>query len=167
MKFFDKVRDYMLGAELDSEDDFVAEYEIEEEEPVRKPKEKSTNEFLGTGRKKSSSESNLLTMPHAATANNTKVVICKPTSVNDAPSVCDYLLQNTICIITLQKVEHINAQRIADFLAGSAYTLKGEIERVSDDIFIIAPNGVRVSSELKDQIKSGSSILPWITSAFK
>jgi len=173
MKFFDKVRDFMLGVELNDDDDFIAEYDLEEEieEPVRsKPKERTISDFSAASKKKNNADSNLLTMPttiNNSFSNNAKVVICKPTSVNDAPSVCDYLLQNSICIITLEKIEHANAQRIADFLAGAAYTIKGEIERISDDIFIIAPHGVRVSSELKEQIKSSNSILPWITAAFK
>ena len=171
MKFLDKFRDYMLGAELNDDDDEYEFIDVEEEPPIRsKSRERNVSDFSSVSRRKSDTESNLLSMPsnHGSFNNNSKVVICKPTSVNDAPSVCDYLLQNTICIITLEKVEHVHAQRIADFLAGASYTIKGEIERVSDDIFIIAPQGVKVSSELREQIKSGtSSILPWITSAFK
>jgi cell division inhibitor SepF len=79
----------------------------------------------------------------------------------------DHLKKGVICVVNLETVDKENAQRIADFLGGSSYTLGGTIERLSNSIFLIVPSGFHVSSELKRELKPGGHILPWISSAFK
>ena len=96
-----------------------------------------------------------------------QVVITYPTDVDDAASACDYIKQNKTCIINLEGVDRANAQRIADFLGGAAYAIDGDIQRVSTDIFIVAPANVNITGEFKEELKANGLILPWVSSSFK
>ena len=97
-----------------------------------------------------------------------QVVISYPKVVDDAATACDYIKQNKTCIINLEGIDRIVAQRIADFLGGAAYAINGDIQRISADIFIIAPSNVNITGELKEELKANGLILPWVpSSSFK
>jgi len=96
-----------------------------------------------------------------------QVIITYPVDIDDAASVCDYINQSKICVVNLDGVDHANAQRIADFLGGAAYAISGDIQRISTDIFIVAPSNVVITGELKEQLKSSGLILPWVSSSLK
>jgi cell division inhibitor SepF len=53
------------------------------------------------------------------------------------------------------------AQRIMDFISGSCYTLEGNVQKVTNNIFIIAPANVDVAGNFKEELKSNGIILPW------
>ena len=69
-----------------------------------------------------------------------------------------------VCIINLEGVDKAVSQRIADILGGAAFYAGCSVERISNGIFVIAPNGVSISGKLKSEIKSDSSIFPWVAS---
>lgn len=96
-----------------------------------------------------------------------QVVITYPSDVDDAAISCDYIKQNKTCIINLEGIDRTNAQRIADFLGGAAYAINGDIQRVSNDIFIVAPANVNITGEFKEELKASGLILPWVSSSFK
>ena len=83
------------------------------------------------------------------------VMIVRPKEVQDATLVCDYLQNNKICVIDMQEAEHVTAQRIADYLGGVSYALGGHVERVDGYIFIMTPKGVKINSDLREELKSG------------
>ena len=93
---------------------------------------------------------------------NSEIILTRPKSIDDAPGIVSNLRANNTCIVSLEGVEKDKAQRIADFLGGAAFAFGGSIERVSNDIFIVAPSGVTVSGKLKNEIKTESSIFPWV-----
>lgn len=52
-----------------------------------------------------------------------------------------------------------------DFLSGTCYSLEGSIQKVTNNIFVIAPENVEISGEFKEEIKSRSSVVfPWANS---
>ena len=109
---------------------------------------------------------NVISMPSSMTAQKERMVISRPKTVDDVPSITDCLRMNMICVVNLEGIEISNAQRIADFISGAGYALSCDIERVSNDIFIVAPTHVSVTNDFKEEVKNGH-ILPWISSAFK
>jgi cell division inhibitor SepF len=44
-----------------------------------------------------------------------------------------------------------------DFLSGTCYSLEGSIQKVTNNIFVIAPENVEISSEL-EEIKSRNNM---------
>ncbi|MBS6643845.1 MAG: cell division protein SepF [Clostridiaceae bacterium] len=71
-----------------------------------------------------------------------EVVMLRPTSMEDAKEISDYLLEGRTVIISLEKLDIRNAPRVIDFTSGAVYCVNGTIERVSDHIFIAAPQAV-------------------------
>jgi|GEM_PF-735830 len=80
------------------------------------------------------------------------VELYEPVDVNGCIVVTDYIKEGKMCVINLSEVEISQGQRIIDILAGSAYALDGTFTRAGKNVFVVAPNGVRVSDALKDAI---------------
>jgi len=87
-----------------------------------------------------------------------QVALTSPKDVSNSNIVTDYIKEGKICAVNLTGVERVQAQRIVDVVAGGVYALNGSINRVSKDIFIVAPEGVQVSGELKEEL---SHEFPW------
>ena len=173
-----KMKNMMLGTVNDDE----YEDEYEEMEPVRefydlprdryshdrdrdRDRERDVMDIPTTrGGKRASAPHNVVNFQASV---QMQVVLTYPNSVQEATAICDYIKENKTCIVNLEGVDRNNAQRIADFLGGASYALNGEIQRVSNEIFIIAPANVHLSGELKEELKANGIVLPWITQAFK
>lgn len=153
MKLLDKVYNYIRGEEFDEDDEIT-------ETVDEAPKEFGN---IATFRPKRNNSK----VVSINTNIQMQVVITYPTDVDDAASACDYIKQNKTCIINLEGVDRANAQRIADFLGGAAYAIDGDIQRVSTDIFIVAPANVNITGEFKEELKANGLILPWVSSSFK
>jgi cell division inhibitor SepF len=54
----------------------------------------------------------------------------------------------------MENTKHDIAQRVVDFLGGVAYALDGDIQCVSNKIFIIAPKNVDISGHFKEELKA-------------
>ena len=63
-------------------------------------------------------------------------------------------------VINLEAVERNAAQRIVDFLSGAVYALDGNIQKVANGIFLIAPYNVGIMGDFKDELRS-KGIFPW------
>ena len=92
------------------------------------------------------------------------VVIYYPKNINDAALAGDGLKEKKILIVNLENVNKEDAQRIADFLSGAAYNANGSIEKISSDIFVVAPENVNISGEFKEELFKKGLILPWVSS---
>ena len=84
-----------------------------------------------------------------------QVFIASPEDYNKSQEISDYLKARRPVVVNLEKVEYPVAQRIMDFLSGTIYALEGSIERVTNNIFVIAPNGVEVSGDLLKEAREG------------
>ena len=89
-----------------------------------------------------------------------KVVIMQPENFDDAQSICDHLKTKRPVVINLEKVEKQIAQRIIDFLSGSVYALDGNIQKVANGIFLIAPCNVDIMGDIKDELRN-KGVFPW------
>ncbi|PKM55276.1 MAG: hypothetical protein CVU98_12490 [Firmicutes bacterium HGW-Firmicutes-3] len=92
-----------------------------------------------------------------------EVVVIQPESYDEAQDICDHIKSQRPVIINLENMERNVAQRIMDFVSGSCYTLNGNLQRVTNNIFIIAPENVDVAGDFREELKSNGIILPWKT----
>ncbi|MDR1665327.1 MAG: cell division protein SepF [Clostridiales bacterium] len=130
-------------------------YEAEREPQRENRYERPEINHIGSNRQKSSSRpSNVIDFKNSYTESRFSVVLTCPTDVPDATYICDYIKSGKACVVNLEGVDRAKAQRIADFLGGSCYSLNGDIERISNEIFIIAPAGVQVTGEMKEELAS-------------
>jgi len=83
-----------------------------------------------------------------------QVVISYPETVDEAGSICEYVKANKTVVVNLENVKHEMAQRIVDFLGGVSYALEGDIQYVSNKIFLVAPKNVDISGNFKEELKA-------------
>lgn len=156
-----KTRDFMLGYDSSYEEyeDYYDDEEMEEFEEAKPLKRQQTSQRTRSTINESK-PTKVVELP-----NNQKsfVLICAPKNTNESVVIIDSVRDNKTCIVNLEGVDKDEAQRIADFLSGALYALNGEIQRVSNDIFITAPAGVDVSGTIEETIKSNTASLPWLS----
>jgi cell division inhibitor SepF len=148
-KLFNKVLNF-VGWETDEEEEDVMEREDEVKEEIEKP------QFMHNINKKPST--NKVVNIHSSA--QFKVVIVQPESFNDAQDICDHLKSKKPIVINLEGLEKDLAQRIIDFLSGSVYALDGSIQKVSNEIFIVAPYNVDIMGDFKGEI-ANKTAFPW------
>jgi FtsZ-interacting cell division protein YlmF len=85
-----------------------------------------------------------------------EIRILFPKEIEDATAVCEYLRENKACIINMQGTERAQAQRIADCLGGVIYSLNGNIKRIDSYMFVVSPNTTKITSQLEEEIRTGS-----------
>lgn len=82
--------------------------------------------------------------------NGMGVCVIKPTSVEDGREICETLLDNRTVILNLEGLDLEIAQRIIDFTSGAAYAMKGNLQKISNFIFLVTPLNVDISGDLQD-----------------
>lgn len=81
---------------------------------------------------------------------NSKVVLCEPRSYSEVQEVADHIINYRAVIINLQRVDHTQAKRIVDFLSGTVYAIKGDIQKLGEETFLCTPDNVEVSGEISN-----------------
>ena len=89
-----------------------------------------------------------------------KVVVMQPQTYDDAAEIVDHLKSKKPVIVNLEKLEKEIARKVVDFLSGAVYALDGNIQKVSNGIFLIAPYNVGIMGDFKDELRN-KGIFPW------
>ena len=77
-----------------------------------------------------------------------KVILCEPTSYSEVQEIADNLLNKRAVVINLQRVDHTQAKRIVDFLSGTVYAIKGDIQKLGLATFLCTPDTVSVTGTI-------------------
>lgn len=164
-KFMDSIRlrdneddDYFLDDDYEDEkparrgrynsrddDDYYDDMEDEEPQPS-KPR------FLGNNR------SSAKVVPMRQQRSSMEVSMVKPTSIEDAKEICDYLLAGKAVVLNMEGLQTEVAQRIIDFTSGATYSMNGNLQKISNYIFIATPESVELSGDFQDLLNGGSSM---------
>ena len=70
----------------------------------------------------------------------------------DAKEIADRLKDNRPVIVNLQVADRDLQRRMIDFCSGVTYALSGEMEKVADQVFLLAPTNVKVSDEERQRL---------------
>jgi cell division inhibitor SepF len=81
-----------------------------------------------------------------------KVHVVAPSRFGDAKEIADRLKDNRPVIVNLQMAERDLQRRMIDFCSGVTYALSGEMEKVADQVFLLAPTNVKVSDEERQRL---------------
>ncbi|HWE65892.1 MAG TPA: cell division protein SepF [Acidimicrobiales bacterium] len=89
-----------------------------------------------------------------AIGNNTsaRVHVVAPSRFGDAKEIADRLKDNRPVIVNLQMADRDLQRRMIDFCSGVTYALSGEMEKVADQVFLLAPTNVKVSDEERQRL---------------
>ena len=76
-----------------------------------------------------------------------KVHVVAPVHFRDAQEIGDLVKQGSPVIVNLQMSERDLSRRMIDFCSGLTYALDGQMEKVADQVFLLAPSNVEVTPE--------------------
>lgn len=81
---------------------------------------------------------------------SSKVVLYEPKSYNEVQEIADNLLNKRAIVINLQRIDPSQAKRIVDFLSGTVYAVKGDIQKLGLSTFLCTPENVNVSGTISN-----------------
>ncbi|MBO5371787.1 MAG: cell division protein SepF [Lachnospiraceae bacterium] len=90
-------------------------------------------------------------------ANGMEVCVIKPTSVEDAREITETLLSNRTVVLNVEGLDIDIAQRIIDFTSGSCFAISGNLQKISNYIFIVTPASVDISGDFSEILDSFNS----------
>ena len=73
-----------------------------------------------------------------------------PTSFGDSQEICDHLLAGKAVVLNMEGLHTEIAQRIIDFASGAVYSINGNLQKISNYIFIVTPDTVDLSGDFQD-----------------
>lgn len=149
----------------DEDDDPAAD--LEEEKERRSSSAKSRN-FMTSARGKSSSGSSgssvasRLGSARQRKRPETELAVCviRPHSMEDAREITETLREKCAVVLNVENLELELAQRILDFTSGSCYAIDGNLQKISNYIFIITPPSIEISGDFQE-ILSGAFDVPF------
>lgn len=151
----------------DVEDEYDSEDYYEEDEPIiEKPKKVLTAEHdydtddYESKQKKNVQKVTPIRQVKRAPGNGMEVCVIKPTSVEDAREITETLLANRTVVLNLEGLDVEISQRIIDFASGSTYAISGNLQKISNYIFIITPACVDISGDFQEIISGTFDVPP-------
>ena len=88
-----------------------------------------------------------------------KMVICQPTTFEQSESICNLLKEKKSIIVNLEYVNKDVARRIVDVVSGAVHALDGNLQKVSNSIFLVAPFNYDITNEMaREEIKNKLSV---------
>ncbi len=88
-----------------------------------------------------------------------EVCVIRPKSMEDAREITETLLDECTVVLNMEGLDLDVAQRIIDFASGSCYAIHGNLQKISNYIFIITPESVDISGDFQE-ILSGAFDVP-------
>lgn len=123
---------------------------------VNYTKPKSSSSF--STQKSAVSSSKVSPIRTRKTANDMSVCVVKPRNMEDAREITETLLANCTVVLNMEGLDLDLAQRIIDFTSGSCYAISGNLQKISNYIFIITPASVDVSGDFQDLLNGAFDI---------
>ncbi|MDY3249240.1 MAG: cell division protein SepF [Candidatus Choladocola sp.] len=88
-----------------------------------------------------------------------EVCVIKPKSMEDSREITETLLEECTVVLNMEGLDLDVAQRIIDFTSGSCYAIHGNLQKISNYIFIVTPESVDISGDFQE-ILNGAFDVP-------
>ena len=162
-KFIDKFLDSM---KLNDDDDYDYEDDMYDEdddydEPQkgmfrRNKKAAGPDEPEPAPKVRPRTASNVVPL-RAATRGGMEVCMVKPGNIGDAREIVDTLLNGRAVVINMEGIPTEIAQKIIDFTSGACYAVNGNLQKISNFIFIATPPSIELSGDFEDLMGNNPS----------
>jgi len=169
MGVFDKFLNIMKLNDDDYEDEYYDDEEfVDDYEPPKGRRQifskENAEDFPDEPRRErsitTSSKVTPMRPPNRKITSGMEVCVIKPSSVDDSREICETLLTNRTVILNLEGMDVELAQRIIDFISGAAFAISGNLQRISNYIFLVTPANVDISGDLQDLLGGGGPAEP-------
>ncbi|WP_026893934.1 cell division protein SepF [Clostridiisalibacter paucivorans] len=94
------------------------------------------------------------------TNTNIRLAIHQPSRYEDTTKIVEDLKSRKPVVINLQNLESEVKRKVFDFMNGAVYALEGTIQKITKDIFVLAPSNVEIDGRIKEEIKT-KGIFNW------
>ena len=146
-KFLDVMRLNDDDYEFDNEDydyDEEEDYEVKEKKPSRRErkKEEEQQQTAPINRNRRQGQPGM------------EVCVIKPTTIEDEIEITETLLNGRTVVINMEGLSVDIAQRIIDFTSGATFAMHGNLQKISNYIFLATPNGVDISGDIQGLMES-------------
>ena len=136
-------------------DDDEYEEEEEEYEPRKKKSSKRSSGYEYSNiehikdRSSSRSSSKITPMRSNKKGSGMEVCVIKPDSFEDAREIAETLISGRTVVLNLEGLSLDSAQRIIDFISGATFAIDGNLQKITNFIFVITPSNVDVSGDIQ------------------
>lgn len=140
----------LIGVEVDDTEETLEDELLENNSIVSSPDDDELTEIGG--------KKNKVVKIH--TTAQLKLVVMQPETFEEARDIAIHLKSKKPVVMNLEAIDRDVQRRIVDFLSGAVFALDGNIQKVSNGIFLIAPYNVGIMGDFKDELRS-KGIFPW------
>ena len=162
MGVLDKFLDIMKLSDEDYEDvDFFAEDdEVEEASKKSFCGKRNKDDFDDHADifKEKETRSNITPMRQPPRSPAMEVCVIKPSAVDEAREITETLLSGRTVILNLEGLDLEVAQRIIDFTSGATFAISGNLQKISNYIFLVTPTNVDISGDLTDLLNTSFDV---------
>ena len=79
-----------------------------------------------------------------------KMILLEPRAFSETQQIADHLKKRNTVVVNLKRVTSDQAKRIMDFLSGTIYAIRGNIQKIGSGIFLCTPNNINVQGKITD-----------------
>ena len=139
------------------------DYEVKEKKPSRRERKKEEQEQQQTAATFDISEKQRQKQQNKITPINRnrrqgqpgmEVCVIKPNAIEDEIEITETLLNGRTVVINMEGLSVDIAQRIIDFTSGATFAMHGNLQKISNYIFLATPNGVDISGDIQGLMES-------------
>lgn len=80
-----------------------------------------------------------------------KVFICEPAKYEDCTKAIDEIKNRKVVVLNIEGMELELQKQVFEFIKGAVYALEASIQKISNGIFVLAPNNVQIDGRLSDR----------------
>lgn len=156
-KFLDAMRlndEFEDDYEFDNEEYDEYEYEEPKKKSSRKAKREAEKEVKDIKEEPKKNISKITPINKNTKKNlagtSMEVCVIKPNGIEEEVEIVDTLLAGRTVLINMEGLNIELAQRIIDFTSGATYAINGNLQKVSNFIFLATPHGVDISGDIQN-----------------
>lgn len=138
MGFFDKIKDMFHVQSEEIDDNYEIAYEQENKIQDVTPSQQRIQHI----QKKISEGKDMA-----------KINLVEPRVYKEVENIAPLLLERQAILLNLRRMDEAQATRVIDYLAGIAFAVGGDIQKISSDIFMITPANIEVESILSEGLE--------------
>lgn len=139
----------------DERDEYEEEEYREREISPRRSVAQTRTQARTSTQTQAQDKTRIFARPKVQTQNtNMEVVIVKPSSFEETKDICDHLLSGKTVFINMEGMHGELSKRIVDFVSGSVYSIKGNLQKIATYTIVATPANVELSGDFSDRVSN-------------
>ena len=83
-----------------------------------------------------------------------KMILVEPRAYSESQEIADHLKARNSVVVNFKRVTTDQAKRIIDFLSGTLYAIKGDLQKIGDGIYLCTPKNIDVQGKITEENES-------------